>query len=422
MATRTLDFPGGQGAQLVARLELPAIRSPDAVAIFAHCFTCSKDVRAAVMISRSLADRGIAVLRFDFTGLGESEGEFGDTTYSGSVADLVAAARFVTETIAAPQLLIGHSLGGAAAIHAAHAIPSVRAVVTIGAPSHTEHALALFASAAERIAADGSAEVTIAGRSFHVSQALVDDLREARVLDAARSLDRPLLIMHAPGDAVVPIEHAARLYSAARHPKSFVSLDDADHLLSRAADAEYAAGVLAVWASRYFVIGATVPPGVPPAGASAEPAEPSPEESTSVTDAGDGFRTSLLVGGHRLVADEPVRGGGRDEGPSPVALLTASLGACTSMTLRSYASRKGWPLERVVVHVSHARITASTTPGAVPAPFARLTREVELVGPLTDEQRDRLLEIAERCPIHRTLEGGVEVVTTLRPAQGARGT
>lgn len=410
MPTQSLTFLGGQGATLSARLELPDSGAPTSCAVFAHCFTCSKDSKAAVIISRSLAALGMAVLRFDFTGLGASDGEFSSTTYSGSVLDIVAAARFMGAMLHPPTLLIGHSLGGAAVLRAAGELSDVRAVVTLGAPSEPSHVARLFASATSAIEENGSAPVVIDNRSFNISRTLLDDLREASLLDAVSGLGRALLVMHAPGDSIVSVDHAARLYSAAKHPKSFVSLDDADHLLSRASDARYAAAVLSAWASRYVRQ-------VGPAGAAnAAAGERTPERAQvrATTTATGGFRTDLLVRDHALLADEPRPAGGTDAGPSPYDLLSASLATCTSMTLQQYAHRKEWPLERAVVRVTHAQHASVDASGARPLRTDVMIRELELVGPLDETQRRRLLEIAERCPVHRTLTNGLVVTTSLR--------
>lgn len=406
MSTESLSFAGAQGAQLAARLELPADRPPKACAIFAHCFTCSKESRAAVTVSRALAALGIAVLRFDFTGLGESGGEFTDTTHSGSVADLVAAAHFMRGRYAAPSLLIGHSMGGTAVLRAAAQLPDVRAVATIGAPSDPAHALRLFEGAADEIERAGSANVRIAGRTFRVSQSLVDDLRQSAVLDTVRSLDCALLIMHSPVDEEIPVAHAAALYTAARHPKSFVSLDDANHLLTRHEDAEYVAAVLNAWASRYLP---------------ARPAEPEAREDLGAqayarTDGEGNFRTQMVVGGHRMVADEPIAVGGSDEGPAPFDLLSAALAACTTMTLQMYARRKEWPLEQAITRVSHRAENRPALDGVKGMRRDVFTRELELIGALDAEQRNRLREIAERCPVHRTLTAASDVETVLREA------
>lgn len=413
MSTQSLTFVGGQGATLAARLELPEHGAPTSCALFAHCFTCSKESKAAVTISRSLAERGVAVLRFDFTGLGESEGDFADTTYSGSVSDIVAAARFMETMFQGPSLLIGHSLGGAAVLHAARALPGVRAVVTIGAPSDPSHVTNLFAAAADSIEEHGSAPVRIGNRFFTISRSMIDDLSSASLSDAVAGLGRALLIMHAPGDAVVSVDHAARLYTAAKHPKSFVSLDDADHLLSRTTDARYAASVLSAWAARYIVEHPR-----PELRALAD-ADDSTEtaQARASTGASDGFMTALLAGGHRLLSDEPLRVGGTDTGPSPYDLLSSALAACTSMTLQQYARRKGWPLARAIARVTHGRAIAhdgqehsTSTRGD------RLVRELELHGPLDASQQQRLLEIAEMCPVHRSLTQGITVDTSLRPS------
>lgn len=415
MSTQTLTFSGGQGATLAARLELPEHGAPTSCALFAHCFTCSKESKAAVAISRSLAERGMAVLRFDFTGLGESEGDFADTTYTGSVSDIVAAARFMEAMFQAPSLLIGHSLGGAAVLHAARALPGVRAVVTIGAPSEPAHVTKLFAAAADSIEEHGSAPVRIGSRSFTISRSMIDDLSSASLSDAVAGLGRALLIMHAPGDTVVSVEHAARLYTAAKHPKSFVSLDDADHLLSRTTDARYAATVLSAWAARYIVEHPRPElRGLDDAGAATETAQ-----VRATTGASDGFMTDLLAGGHRLLADEPLRVGGTDTGPSPYDLLSSALAACTSMTLQQYARRKGWPLERAIVRVTHGRAIAGQGQEHSSATRAeQLVRELELHGPLDASQQQRLLDIAEMCPVHRSLTQGIAVDTSLRRANG----
>jgi putative redox protein len=401
MATRRLTFPGSAGADLAAILDMPADGRADAYAVFAHCFTCSKDLKAVVAIARTLLSRRIAVLRFDFTGLGQSGGDFAETTFSSNVEDLVRAAEHLTSVAEAPQILIGHSLGGAAVLQAAHRLPTVRAVATIGAPADPTHVLKLVESGREEIERDGEATVRIAGRAFRIRREFLEDLGPETMRAAIGDLRRPLLVMHSPVDAVVGIDNAARIYEAARHPKSFVSLDDADHLLTDPADARYAADVLAAWASRY----------VEPA-----PAEPAPLAGQGVvarTPAG-GFRTEVVAGRHTLVADEPVALGGTDEGLTPYDLLAAALGACTGMTLHMYAARKEWPLEDVRVRVSHGRVHAEHG-GACedPASCVRaLRREIRMDGAgLDDAQRARLLEIADRCPVHRTLEGGVRIET-----------
>ena len=411
MSTRRVEFEGARGQRLVGRLELPPDGVPRATALFAHCFTCSKDIRCAVQVSRALAALEIGTLRFDFTGIGESAGDFAETTVSSNVDDLVAAAAFLERELGAPSLLVGHSLGGAAVLLAAGRLPTVRAVATIGAPAETTHVRRLLQAELDEIATHGEADVTLGGRAVTIGQAFVDDLDGARLLDAVAALDAALLLFHAPDDRLVGMDHAARLYTAAPHPKSFVSLAGADHFLSRAEDAAYVGAVLAAWAERYL----------PPR---PEATREQVEEPTvvRVSTAGSGFRTEIGVRGHALVADEPTAMGGTDAGPTPYDLLAAALGACTTMTLVSYARRKGWPLREAVARLRHAKVYARDQDRCddEPARLDRLERSVELVGELSDEQRARLHEIAGRCPVHRTLDAGVEVVAAAEepPATG----
>ncbi len=405
MPTRTFTFPGPQGQELSGRLEVPIGGRPRAWALFAHCFTCSKNARAAVDISRSLAQRGIAVLRFDFTGLGDSEGAFEDTTFSSNVDDLVSAAHALKKEYDAPSILVGHSLGGAAVLRATAQLESVTAVATIGAPARPLHVLGLLQDAEEDIRESGRATVDIGGRPFTVRQEFVDDLREHDGVPGAAELDgRALLIMHAPTDNVVGIDNAARLYEAARHPKSFISLDGADHLLSSPGDADFVAGVLSAWARRYVS-----PPHDP------ERAELTSSERVVTRTGRDTFYTEIGIRAHELVADEPKSVGGGDLGPTPYDYLLAGLGACTSMTLQMYAGRKGWPLEEATVRLRHRRLHGDDRDACEEDDDCRIDvveREVRLTGELDGDQRARLMEIADRCPVHRTLEAGVDVRTT----------
>jgi len=397
-----VSFTGATGAALAAALELP-VGAPRAYALFAHCFTCSKDNFAARRISEALAGHGIATLRFDFTGLGHSEGDFANTDFSSNVGDLVAAANFLRETRLAPAILIGHSLGGTAVLKAAAEIPEAAAVATIGAPSTPAHLAKLLAPSTAEIERRGEAEVEIAGRSFRITQGFLDDI-SGQAMDAAiGGLRRALLVMHSPLDATVSIDCAGAIFRAAKHPKSFVSLDDADHLLTRRADAAYVADVLAAWAGRY------VPE---PA-----PAERATEEgAVTVRENGAGrFGQDIAAGPHLLSADEPESAGGRGAGLTPYQLLSAALGACTSMTLRMYADHKKWPLQRAAVTVRHDKIHAEdcadceTREGRID----QFEREITLEGDLDDEQRRRMLEIADKCPVHRTLHAEVRVQTRL---------
>ena len=399
-----LTFEGAGGETLAARLDLPA-GEPRAYALFAHCFTCSKDIFAAKRIAGALAESGIAVLRFDFTGLGHSEGEFANTNFSSNVDDLVAAAGYLRANRAAPKLLIGHSLGGAAVLAAAARVPEAVAVATIGAPADPGHVAHLFRNAADEIAAKGEAEVDLAGRRFRVKKQFLDDIAAQNLEPALGSLRKALLLFHAPRDETVGIDNAGQIFAAAKHPKSFVSLDDADHLLSRKADAIYVAEVLAAWADRYL--------GVEMESAPLLTADPG---GVTVRERGSGrFAQEIAAGRHRFSADEPADYGGDDSGPTPYDLLLAGLGACTTMTLRMYAERKGWPLDRAEVRLSHEKIHAQdcadceTREGRID----RIERRLTLDGPLDAAQREKLLEIADKCPVHRTLTGEIKINTEL---------
>lgn len=405
MATERLTFPGTQGQELSGRLELPADGRPSAFAVFAHCFTCGKTAKAAVHLARALSEEGVGVLRFDFTGLGESEGDFVDTNFSSNVDDLVAAARFLESEHAAPRLLVGHSLGGAAVLHAAARLESVRAVATVGAPADPSHVLRHVEEARDEIETRGRATVHLGGRPFTISEQFLRDLEAQTMEDVVSGLGRALLVLHSPVDEVVGVDNAASLYAMAKHPKSFVSLDDADHLLTDPADSRYAGSVLAAWSRRYLDLDETEPDVEELRGG---------ERVVTRTRTGS-FRTDIRVRGHALVADEPESVGGGDEGPTPYDLLVAGLGACTSMTLHMYAERKGWPLEEARVRLRHRRVHREDEEECARGRDGRLDvvdREVELVGALDQEQRERLMEIADRCPVHRTLEAGVEVRTT----------
>jgi putative redox protein len=404
VTSEKLSFAGTGGQELAARLEKPRGRS-HAVALFAHCFTCTKDIFAAARIAAGLASRGIAVLRFDFTGLGHSEGEFANTNFSSNVDDLVAAADHLRSLGTAPKIVIGHSLGGAAVLAAAGRIPEAVAVATIGAPADPAHVQHLFQAARPEIEAKGEAEVLLAGRPFTIKKQFLEDIEATRLEAAIGDLRKALLVFHAPRDATVGIENAGRIFGAAKHPKSFVSLDDADHLLTRRQDANYVAEVLAAWAGRYLGL------------AQAEPLKAA-SGTVVVQEAGEGkFAQHVAAGPHQLRADEPLSVGGEDSGPGPYDLVMAGLGACTSMTLRLYAERKGWPLERVTVTLSHDKIHAEdcadceTKSGRLD----RIDRRLLVEGALDDEQRARLLEIADKCPVHRTLESEVVVTTGLEP-------
>jgi len=401
-------FVGGDGtSRLDARLDLPSGK-PRAHALFAHCFTCGKDVFAASRIAAGLTRHGIAVLRFDFTGLGMSDGEFANTTFSSNVADLVAAANWLREEHAAPGILIGHSLGGAAVLAAAEAVPEAAAVCTIAAPAEPAHVRRHLRVSADEIEREGRGEVRLAGRPFTITRQFLDDIEEHRLEGRIRALGKALLVFHGPRDEVVGIDNATKIFAAARHPKSFISLDDADHLLTKREDAIYVADVIAAWAGRYIA----------PVEAEALPEQTAPAGSVVVAEAGEGeFAQAISVGGrHSLRADEPLDFGGTDSGPSPYDFLLAGLGACTTMTMRMYASRKNLPLVRASVTLRHDKIHAKdceeceTKVGKID----RIAREITLEGDLDDETRAKLLEIADKCPVHRTLHGEILVETTLK--------
>ena len=408
-STAQIRFPGALGAQLAARLELPA-GQPAAYALFAHCFTCSKESLAASRIAGALVAHGIAVLRFDFTGLGGSEGDFGNTNFSSNVADLVAAAAWLRQNHAAPKIVIGHSLGGAAVLAAAGEIPEAVAVATIAAPYDPGHIKQLLAPAVAEIEAAGEAEVNLAGRKFRITRQFLQDLASRNSREAIASLGKALIIFHSPRDTLVSIDNAAQIFMAARHPKSFVSLDTADHLLTRREDAQYVASVLAAWASRYL--------GAPAAGTQAAASQDIGAPGTvTVTETREGrFAQSITAGRHRLRADEPLAAGGNDTGPSPYDLLVAGLGACTAMTIRMYADLKQLPLEKVTVRLKHDKVHAQdcveceTREGKID----RIDREIELEGSLDEAQKAKLLEVANKCPVHRTLHSEVWIPTRLR--------
>ncbi|MEO1037944.1 MAG: bifunctional alpha/beta hydrolase/OsmC family protein [Pseudomonadota bacterium] len=396
-ASERVTFTGSLGETLAARLDLPTGK-PRAYALFAHCFSCSKDVLAASRISRGLAERGIAVLRFDFTGLGQSEGDFANTNFTSNVQDLVQAAAFLRKAHEAPSLLIGHSLGGAAVIAAAGDIPEVQALVTLGAPADADHVTHNFGGQLAEIEKTGEAEVSLGGRPFRIRKQFLDDISGRKLDDVLAGLRIPVLIAHAPRDETVGVENATRLFVAARHPKSFLSLDDADHLISNPADSAHAASVIAAWAEKYAV-------------REALPASPRPLSepvSAVVQETGlGGYHGWAVMGEHRVMVDEPERFGGLDGGASPYQLLSASLAACTTMTLRMYAQRKEWTLGRITTEVVHER-RSQPAEGERRDLFRRI---VKVEGGVTAEQAEKLVEIAGKCPVHRTLEAGADVET-----------
>ena len=400
MRFQRLFFKNPQGKRLAARLDLPVDEKPSAYAIFAHCFTCTKNLNAVVNINRALAAKGIAVLRFDFTGIGESEGDFEETNFTTNVADLVAAAEFLGSSFEQPKLLIGHSLGGAAVIQAASRIPSAAAVATIAAPFNLVDVARHLRGAGQKIGTGKERTITLAGREFPITKQFLDDLEQTRMENAIKNLGRPLMVLHSPEDDLVRIENAEAIFQTAQHPKSYVSLDGADHLLSNRADSVYVGSLLAEWIRKYIAV---------------------PEEPAFQRDLADnrvvvrtgktGYQTEIVANGHHLIADEPIPLGGADTGPTPYDYLVAALGACTSITLRMYADRKQWPLDSIVVRLRHQKIHAEdckqceTREGKIDF----IEREIEMNGDLSIEQREKLMKIADKCPVHRTLHSEIHV-------------
>ncbi len=402
MNLQKVTFKNNEGATLVGRIELPADQKPHNFALFAHCFSCNKNLLAVKNISRALTEKGFGVLRFDFTGLGDSEGDFSNTNLSGNVADLLSAATFLKENYLAPTLIIGHSLGGVASLLASEKIAGIKAIATIGTPSDSTHVKGLLKNDLAEIQEIGKARVNLGGRDFTIKKQFLDDLENRSLLDLVHELRIPVLYLHSPLDKTVGIGHAEALYKAAHHPKSFVSLDNADHLLMDKNDSQYAGDVIAAWSKRYLEN--------PDA-----PALRTKHQVVGSLDATDGFTTQMKVGSHYLVADEPISVGGQDYGPSPHELLAAGLTACTVMTIQMYTKRKGWDLENVEVHTSYgksAQINMSQEQKSN-STIDTYKREIKLTGELDKKQRERILEIANKCPVHKTLTSPTQILSNL---------
>lgn len=404
MQSKSINFNNKEGIKLSAELNLPVDRKPLAYAIFAHCFTCNKNFHAVKNISKGLTSNGIAVLLFDFTGLGQSEGEFESTTFTTNIQDLFAAADFLSKEYEAPKIMIGHSLGGAAALFAAQQLNEIKATVCIAAPFDPYHVTHLLADDLDQIKEAGKAKVNIGGRPFTISQSFIEDLDDHNAEKVAKELRKPLLLMHSPQDNIVGIENAAKIYEAAMHPKSFISLDGADHLLQNETDSIYVGSMTAHWVRKYLA-----------SELAADEDTLESEYKVAVQTSKESLSTEIKAGKHHLVADEPVDVGGEDSGPTPYDLLSAALGACTSMTIQMYAKHKNWDLEEVTVHVDHQKKHKDDAlkEGEKSAKLDHFSRKLQLQGNLTDDQKERLLEIANRCPVKRTLSSDIQIHSEL---------
>ena len=407
MPSIKVSFPNNEGQTLAAALELPN-SAPKFYALFAHCFTCSKDINAATRISRRLCDNGVAVLRFDFTGLGNSEGDFSNTNFSSNVQDIISAAKFLEESHESLTLLIGHSLGGAAILAAAQQLKSVKAIVTIAAPATGIHIQHLITDSKQNIQNEKEAEVSLGGRTFTIKNQFLEDIEKYNTTDYISKLGKALLVFHSPVDTIVSIDEAARIYTAAKHPKSFISLENADHLLSKPEDSQYVADVIAAWVRRYISVGTMDL-------ASTSNRVQLEHGQVMVRERDHEFIQDIFTDTHSLVADEPESAGGHDLGPNPYEFLLAALGTCTSMTMRMYAKRKQIPVDDIVVMLKHSKIHAQDCRDceAKVGMIDILNRDIELKGDLTQEQINKLMEIAQKCPVHRTLLNEIQINTRL---------
>ncbi|WP_436514759.1 bifunctional alpha/beta hydrolase/OsmC family protein [Ekhidna sp. To15] len=398
MRFKKVSFKNAEGHELSGRLDFPLIGKPKAYVLFAHCFTCSKNLKSVDHISQAFSQQGMAILRFDFTGLGQSKGDFADTNFSSNLSDLHDAYRFLEDNYEAPQIMVGHSLGGAAVLHVSGDLEKVRAVATIGAPSTPDHVSHLLDNGRDELEKKGEAEVNIGGRTFKMKKQFLDDLEAKKGKSVIKNLNKSLLVIHSPQDTIVGINNAQEIYLEAMHPKSFVSLDGADHLMTKEGDAKYAGSIIANWASRYIEINKQ---------------EEAPEGEVWTRIGDKGYTTEVIAGSHLMVADEPPSVGGDDQGPTPYGYLLSGLGACTAMTLRMYADYKKIPLDEVEVKLTHDKIhkvdgeNSESSKGKID----QIKRKIKITGDLTDEQRKRLIEIADRCPVHKTLEGKPEILT-----------
>ncbi len=398
MRFQKVSFANSEGQDLSGRLDFPLIAKPRAFVLFAHCFTCSKNLKSVDHISQAFTNLGMAVLRFDFTGLGQSEGDFSDTNFSTNLSDLQEAYQFLENNYEAPKILVGHSLGGAAVLHIGADLKGVQAIATIGAPADPSHVSHLLEAGKEELEQIGEAEISIGGRPFKMKKQFLDDLAKKGGTEIINKIGKALLILHSPQDTIVGIDNAQEIYVSAMHPKSFVSLDGANHLLTQEEDAKYAGMMIANWADRYVELNET---------------QEMPEGEVKARIGKSGYSTEITAGRHTLIADEPPSVGGEDNGPTPYGFLLSALGACTAMTLRMYADFKKIDLQEVEVDLTHDKIhkqdgeNSESPKGKIDV----MKRTIRLKGNLTDEQRKRLIEIADRCPVHKTLEGKPEIIT-----------
>ncbi len=404
MRTKDVSFKNAEGIVLSGKMEFPVDRKPRYYALFAHCFTCGKDLRAARNLSLALTQSGFAVLRFDFTGLGESDGEFENTNFTSNAEDLKSACAFMAENYESPGLLVGHSLGGTAALQVASTLQSVKAVASIGAPFDPDHVLNLFAEHLDSIHEGGAVKINIGGRPFKIKRQFIKDVENGEInksLNSDAMRGKSVLVLHSPQDQTVEIENAEKIYTSARHPKSYISLDGADHLLSSKDDSLYVGKVIAAWAGRYL---------------NKSHVEDSSEEMVMARIDEGPFVTQILAGSHHMLADEPKKVGGDNLGPTPYEFLAAGLGACTAMTLKMYADRKKWSLDEVSVHLNYENkyIDDAQNCEEDDQRIGRFKRLLEISGDLDDNQRSKLLEIANKCPVHKTLERGVHVHTKMK--------
>ena len=406
MKSKNLNFKNKEGKELSGILHLPVDDKPIAIIIFAHCFTCNKDLRAVRNLSAEISSQGLGIFLFDFTGLGKSDGDFSDTNFSSNVDDLIKASKMIEKRFPLPQVFLGHSLGGAAVLKAASNLSTIKAIATIGAPFNPFHVTKLFSEKIEEIKSNGKATVNIGGRPFKLSRDFIHDLDDQNQTATIKNLRRPLLVMHSPQDTIVGIENAASIYQAAHHPKSFISLNNADHLLSDKRHSTYAAKMVANWVVAVFEKNdeATL--------------IKTKEEEDTVSEGfvraktySDSFATPVLAGSHRLLIDEPESLGGSDLGPTPYDLLAGSLAACTTLTIQMYAQRKKWPLEEVVVEVKHSHRHKIDCEESVEIEkkIDHFEKIIYFEGELSDDQINRLKDIANRCPVHRTLENEIEI-------------